>query len=106
MIQLECKKVVFYSELDEISFVERINSISCIQSWEGINTSIILHIKTKTISDNCLRELISLFHRYKVEMSQLSLFLNKKNKTWFMDNEKAFWYKQVFKNYLLIKNTL
>ncbi len=100
MIKLECKKVVFYSELDELSFFERVNKLQCIKSYEGINYSIFLHVKTKTVSDNCLRELISLFHRYKIEMSQLSQFLNEKNKNWFKDNQKAYWYKKVFKNTL------
>ncbi len=99
MTTLVCKNTTFFSQLDEQSFFERIDQIKCIKSWEGISDNIVLHIKTKSISDNCLRELISLFHRYKIEMSQLSCFLTEKNKNWFLDNKKSYWHKQVFKNY-------
>ena len=102
MTKLVCKNTTFFSQLDEASFFERIDQIKCIKSCEGINNNIVLNIKTKTISDNCLRELISLFHRYKIEMSQLSCFLNKKNKNWFLDNKKSYWYNKVFKNYQFI----
>ncbi len=95
MINLECKRVIFFSELDELEFFERINKIRCIQSYEGISDSIFLKIKSKNISDLCLRELISLFYRYKINMPQLAAFLNEKNKSWFL-NEKAFWYRKTF----------
>ena len=99
MIKLECKNTTFFSQLDEISFFKRIDEIKCIKGWEGVSNSIVLHIKTKTISDNCLRELISLFQRYKIEMSQLSRFLDKKNKSWFFDNKESYWHKKVFRNH-------
>jgi hypothetical protein len=95
MIKLECKRVRFFSELDELEFFERIDKIRCIESYEGISYSIYLKIKSKNVSDLCLRELISLFFRYKINMTQLSVFLNKKNKSWFT-NEEAFWYKKIF----------
>jgi hypothetical protein len=44
-----------------------------------------------------LRELLALFYRYKIEMSQFSVFLSEKNKKWFYDNKQAYWYKKVFK---------
>lgn len=56
-----------------------------------------LHVKSTKISDICLRELLSLFYRYNIEMSQLSVFLNEKNKKWFFENKRAYWHKKVFK---------
>ena len=35
MIKLECKKIKFYSELDEHSFFERVGKIKCVKSIEG-----------------------------------------------------------------------
>jgi len=102
MIILECKRVRFFSELDELEFFERIKKIRCIESYEGISDSVFLKIKSKNISDLCLRELISLFYRYKINMTQLADFLNEKNKSWFL-NEKAFWYNKTFNNYAINK---
>jgi hypothetical protein len=95
MIILECKLVRFLSELDELSFDERIQKISCIEFSKGLGDTLFLKIKSKNISDRCLRELISLFYRYKINMTQLAVFLNEKNKHWFLD-QKAFWFKKTF----------
>lgn len=55
-----------------------------------------LHIKVrKQISDVDLRELIALFHRYKVDMRPLAVFETSKNAAWFRDS-RAFWHDEVF----------
>jgi len=43
-----------------------------------------------------MRELLALFYRYKIDMKQLQIFLNKNNKQWFQDNTKAYWHRRVF----------
>ncbi len=96
MPKLECKSVTFYSERDELVFFEWIERIECIKEWVGVSRKVVLHIKTVEPSDSCLRELIAMFQRYKIEMSQLSQFLNERNKAWFFENKKAFWHKKVF----------
>ena len=97
MPKLACEKVTFYSEGDELSFFKWIDSINCIKEFKGIGDTIYLTVNTKKPSDVCLRELLSLFHRYKIEMSQLAVFLNDKNKEWFYDRKQAYWHKKVFK---------
>ena len=97
MIKLECKRVQFYSELDETCFSERLDRINCIENWEGVSDTIVLNIKSKKVSDTCMRELLSLFYRYKIEMSQLIVLVNNKNEVW-IKNEKAYWHKKLFKN--------
>ncbi len=98
MPKLECKKVTFYSEGDELSFFKWIDSINCIERYEGVGDTIYLYVKTKKPSDICLRELLALFHRYKIDMSQLEIFISDKNKVWFYDRKQAYWHKRVFKN--------
>jgi hypothetical protein len=95
MLKLECKRVRFLSELDELSFFDRIGKIKCIKSYEGISAAIFLNISSNKIADSCLRELISLFHRYKIDSSCLRIFLSAKNKTWFMNADK-YWHKEIF----------
>jgi hypothetical protein len=49
------------------------------------------------LADNDLRELLALFHRYKIKnMSQLKVFLNETNRPWFYENKKSYWHKKVF----------
>jgi len=98
MPKLTCKAVTFYSEGDELAFFKWIDSINCIKKFEGIGDTMYLTVKSKKPSDVCLRELIALFYRYKIDMSQLAVFLNDKNKEWFFDYKQTFWHKKVFKN--------
>lgn len=57
---------------------------------------VFIYLKSKKVSDVCLRELIALFHRYKIDTQLLAIFLSGKNKIW-LKNDKAFWYKNMFK---------
>jgi hypothetical protein len=94
MALLICKKVLFYSEADELSFFDFIGRIKGILTYKGTTAGILLHVK-KPISDSSLRNLIALFHRYKIEMKQLAQFSNKKNEIWFKNKEK-YWYKKIW----------
>jgi len=96
MPKLYCKRVTFYSQEDEESFFYWINNINCIRKFDGEGDTIILHIKTRNISNVCLRELLALFHRYKIDMKQLSQFHNDSNRDWFFENKSAYWHRKVF----------
>jgi hypothetical protein len=95
-MKLECKPLLFLSELDELSFFDRIKQIKCVELIYG-REGIFLNLKSKKVSNVCLRELLSLFYRYNIEMTQLSVFLNEDNKDWFLVKTK-YWYKRTFKN--------
>jgi hypothetical protein len=95
-MKLECKPLLFLSELDELSFFDRIKQIKCVKLICG-REGIFLHLKSKKVSNVCLRELLSIFYRYNIEMTQLSVFLNENNKDWFLI-KTAYWYKRTFKN--------
>ncbi|MDQ8196394.1 hypothetical protein QEH59_18340 [Coraliomargarita sp. SDUM461004] len=97
MPKLHCKRVSFYSENDELSFFEWIGKIPSIEKWEGVSDTIVLHVRSKKISNAGLRDILALFHRYKINMTELKQFMDEKNKDWFFENEKAYWHKNVFK---------
>ncbi len=94
---LDCKHVRFLSLGDELSFFEWIKRIKCISRFEGVGFSVLLHIPRKDISDQSLRDLIALFHRYQIRnSSQLAVFLRPRNKAWFYENAEAYWRKRIF----------
>jgi hypothetical protein len=93
---IECKRVKFYSPHDEDAFFEWINKIKSVTKYDGKLDELYLYIKNKNISNKDLRELIALFYRYNIDMKQLRIFLTKKNKEWFFDPPKGYWYKRVF----------
>ncbi len=96
VIYLTCKRVIFYSQLDEEKFFEWLQSIKAIIRVDGVGDKLYLYCKNKTISDEDLREIIALFYRYKVDMKQLAIFLNNKNKTWFLGSPRGYWHRKVF----------
>lgn len=95
MPTLTAKRVTFYSHGDEVAFFHWIANIACVDAVEGVGEELLLHIRRRRISDENLRELIGLFHRYRVSMRQLAQFKTSRNEKWFAAPEK-FWFKRVF----------
>ncbi|MBI2344449.1 hypothetical protein HYV10_00045 [Candidatus Dependentiae bacterium] len=95
---LFCEGVKYYCKEDEDVFFEWIEKIKCIETFSYRWKFLYLHIPSGNIDDESLKELLSLFYRYNIKMSQLAEFLTKNNKKWFYDNKKSFWYKNVFQN--------
>lgn len=94
--ELICKQARFRSEIDEISFFEWLKKIEAVQDIKGVGDEIWLSVSSSAVDDESLRELIAIFSRYKIELSQLSQFKNKSNEDWFYLNKKAFWRKGIF----------
>jgi hypothetical protein len=95
MITLECKAVLFYSAKDEASFFAWAESIPGVSSVFGRGQSIYLLVRSRLVSDRSLRELISLFQRYRISMRQLAQFRTEKNQSWFAEPH-AFWFRSTF----------
>ncbi len=95
---LICKSVRFYANKDEDAFFEWIKKIECIENTSAKGRELYLHLSCNNLHEYDLRDLLALFYRYKIDMKQLKVFLNKNNKSWFYDNKKAYWHKRVFKD--------
>ncbi len=95
MIELECKAVLFYSAKDEASFFAWAESIPAVSSVFGRGQIIYMSVRSQSISDRSLRELIGLFQRYRISMRQLAQFRTEKNQAWFAERE-AFWFRSTF----------
>ncbi len=94
---LICKDLKFYSKKDENVFFEWINKIDCIDSTSVHLNEFHLYMASDELEDDALRNLLALFYRYKLDMSQLKRFLTKDNKKWFFDKKyPGYWNKKVF----------
>ncbi len=76
-------KVIFYSSNDKAAFWEWIEKMHCIEQVSGQLDKLYFQLNNTILSDEKLQELIALFYRYNIEMSQLKIFLNDNNKHWF-----------------------
>jgi hypothetical protein len=76
---LTCKRVTFYSMLDESIFFEWIKKIDCIEKYEGAGDELYLDLYPKKINYENMKNLIALFYRYNIDMKQLAQLVNDKN---------------------------
>lgn len=90
MIYLDCSGVRFGSQLDEKYLFEWAMEIAGVLRWEQDT----LVVRNK-LSDASLRELLALFNRYRIPMTQLAQFRNAKNEHWFAA-PGTYWHARVF----------
>lgn len=88
---ITCKRVIFYSKLDEDMFFEWIKKINCIKSFEGAGDEMYLDFVESELSYDDMKDIISLLYRYKVDMTQLQPFVNQQNK-----DAVAPWKQQIY----------
>lgn len=89
---IKCKKISFYSILDETMFFAWIKSINCIENFEGIGDELYLNLVQRQLSYNDIKDLITLMYRYKIKMYQLQPLITEENKF-----AAAPWKKQIYK---------
>lgn len=94
-IKLECRSVTFYSEEDELCFFKWIESTKCIERFEGIDISIFITLKRDKISPRNLDDLLALFYRYKVNLSQLLPFVKQYDRCWIIRKRRRYWYRRM-----------
>jgi hypothetical protein len=95
MPQIRCTAVRFFSSEDEAAFFAWAARIPGVARVFGEGRSVILVLRSQRPSEAALRELLALFHRYKVPMQELAGYENASNTGWFRD-PRAFWHKKVF----------
>ena len=85
----------FYSQLDEDAFFRWLGSIPGIRKITGTPHGLQVSLRTASLSEPALRDLIALHWRYKLPMRDLREFKTAKNESWFFDIG-AYWFDAVF----------
>jgi hypothetical protein len=86
--------VRYGSQGDEDVFFHWLARIGCVgEPWGRVRDLYIPIVSDPT--DDELRELIALFHRYAVDLRQLATFETRANRAWFRKPE-AYWHEGVF----------
>lgn len=95
VIELDTAEIVFFSQFDESAFFEWLNKISCVEKFEGQGTSLYVSVNPDALDGDALRELIALFHRYRLNMSVLLAFDREEFSEW-LHNKDAYWHENLF----------
>ncbi len=88
MTVLKATSVRYFSSIDEDLFFAWIGRIRCIESYHGVGEELLIEIDADKVGPEELSELIALFLRYKVNLSQLAEFANGEQKTWLQEQNK------------------
>lgn len=90
MIYLDCSGVRFGSQLDEKHLFEWAMEIPGVLRWEQDT----LVVRTN-LSQASLTDLLALFSRYQIPMTQLAQFRTTRNENWFAAPQ-MYWHSRVF----------
>lgn len=93
--QLVAHSVRFLSECDEEAFFCWLKQLDCVEGFHGQGLDLFISVSENPLKDESLRELLALFSRYRVDMTQLACFENDANRSWFRD-ARAYWFRDVF----------
>lgn len=79
---------------DEQCFFDFLSRIRAVRKIDCVSDEIYLHVSSR-IPDKSLRELLALFHRYRIEMRQLKQFRTDRNSDRY-ENKQKFWARKIF----------
>ena len=94
-IELRASEVRFYSVGDESAFFGWLRSLPCVERFEGRGRVLHLWINARRVDEDALRELLALFHRYGVDLTQLAVLDRDEFADWFR-REDAYWHEAIF----------
>jgi hypothetical protein len=95
IVELQATGIRFFSHYDEKAFFEWLDKLSFVESYQGRLRTLYILINSPAVDEEGLRELLSLFRRYEIELTQLAVFDREEFADWFRD-ERAYWYKEIF----------
>lgn len=94
-VELQATGVRFFSPGDEAAFFAWLAKLDCVERYEGRGLSLFISVNAAAVDEDGLRELLSLFRRYEVELKQLAVFDRTEFADWFR-NKQSYWYKEIF----------
>jgi hypothetical protein len=96
MATVTLKGPKYFSAGDEAAFFSWLQTIPGVTSVEGQHPdTLAVEIDDSKFTDETLRELIAVHHRYGVDMRHLARFETPGNRAWFR-KPSAYWYSAVF----------
>ena len=96
-VKLVCDDATFNDDAESDEWFEKtVTRISSVDELDDFGKKLHVYVKSTVIPDEDLKELLALFFKCNIDMSQLKVFLNDENKQWFFDDRQSFWHDYVF----------
>ena len=97
-ILIQVRGPSFLSQGDENAMFAWLGKINCISKVSGVGADICLEIKVNQVDEECMRELLAIFNRYKMKLFILRPIAEKKRYKW-LKNKTAYWYKGLWESF-------
>ena len=94
-VELQATGVRFFSQGDETAFFGWLKTLPFVEHIEGRGRTLHIKINSAAVDEDGLRELLSLFRRYGVDLAQLVAFDREEFAEWFRRAD-AYWHKDIF----------
>lgn len=91
---LVARQVTYGSPNDERAFFEWLERIDGVESVKGIGEEVHIHIKAD-IDEYGLRDLVALFFRYNVDLTQIPKVISTQIHPWLL-KEGMYWFSAMF----------
>jgi hypothetical protein len=94
-MKISCIESVYFSASDERAFYQRLKQLPELKNISGSLDRIELDFDDP-LSEESLRELLALFHRYDMDMRPLGIFLCEANREWFYERKLTYWHRKIW----------
>ena len=81
-LRLQVRNVRFYSQFDETTFFEWLARIPAVIAYDFWGRTLRVKVSVQSVNGSALRELVALFHRYRLDMNHLTTFDEVKLAEW------------------------
>lgn len=94
--ELLTKLPTFFSDIDEESLFNWLTRLEAVRETRGEGRFLRIQVATEQLEEDSLRELIALFKRFDLDMTELQKLDLPPFSAWFR-NPNTYWHDQVFK---------
>lgn len=88
------KRVTYGSANDERAFFEWLERIDGVDAFDGVGSDLYVYVR-KNIDEYGLRDLVAIFFRYKVDLTQIPKSVSVEDHSWLL-NKEAYWFLLMF----------
>ena len=96
-IEIDISRLWFYSDLDEDSMFEWLSRIGSVGTIKGVGTNLLVSVDVTKLDKIQMKEFLSLFRRYGLDMDALVDLIKPDFMDW-IDDPKSKWHKRIFKH--------
>ncbi|MEV6255828.1 hypothetical protein AB0L97_21495 [Nocardia sp. NPDC051911] len=94
-VVIEATGVTYYSPEDEAAFFGWLDKIACVESYYGRVRTLYLTIDLEAVDEGGLCEIVALYRRYNIDLSELRVLGAGRVGPWFSDPDR-WWHEGVF----------